>query len=138
MKDVNNNLKKSIQFRSTDIYSIPINNTSGYSKGILNSETIFYAPYQFSGFRFAPVILLGSGFIQEQSYNWKDSKVYYSLALGILLRNENLLNSTFQFSVGYYPVLPPGQNKNFITEPVTSFTLRVNGFSVFKPDFADY
>ena len=137
-KDANHNLSTRITLKSSDLYSIPMNNLEGYARTFLNLETVIYAPYDLVGFRFAPVILIGSGGIDINTKGWKHAGIYHALALGILFRNENLLNSTFQISAGYYPVLPDGSTNRFTMGPVTSFTLRVNGFSVLKPDFAEY
>jgi hypothetical protein len=49
-----------------------------------------------------------------------------------------LVSSTFQISFGMYPFLPNGDNNVFLFNPVTSFTLRVRGFSIGRPEFISY
>jgi hypothetical protein len=138
-QDLNKNLSKKILLRPSDLYSFPFDNYSVNAKSTLNFETVMYTPYQWIGFKFAPVLMLGSAVFQYQTEaNSSRSKVFHALALGILFRNENLINSTFQISVGYYPVQDEGKNQKFVIGSVASFTLRVNGFSVFKPEFVDY
>ena len=136
--DINANLDKKIILRSSDLYSIPTQVTPLKNKSILNIENVFYTPYQVIGFKFAPVLLLGFGAVQKYLSDSKKPLLYYSLALGILLRNENLLNNTFQFSVGFYPLTPEGKKNIFLIGPITSFSIRVNGFSNLKPAFAEY
>jgi hypothetical protein len=55
-----------------------------------------------------------------------------------MLRNENLLTSTFQFSIGAYPYLPSNGKFDLKYNPIASFTLRVRAFSVTKPEFVTY
>jgi hypothetical protein len=37
---------------------------------------------------------------------FKNSKVYSQLGLGVLIKNENLVFNTFQFSISFYPLIP--------------------------------
>jgi len=43
--------------------------------------------------------------------------------LGILMRNEHLLTSTFQFSCGFYPFLPGHAVSLLVYNLLRSFTL---------------
>ena len=127
-----------IALTSGELYGFDGGTLSGNSKMVLNFEAVAYAPYNFIGFRFAPVLLTGYGMIGDQQNKLLQSNLYQAYALGLMLRNENLLTSTFQVSFGLYPFLPNGQNYVLKYNPVTSFTLRVQIFSVSKPAFISY
>ncbi len=121
-----------------ELYGFNGTTLSGNTKMTFNSETVAYMPYNIIGFRLAPILMIGNGMIGDPQNHIIHSRIYQSYSLGMLFRNESLLSSTFQLSVGFYPVLPEGKSNVFIYNPVTSFTLRVRAFSVNKPDFVSY
>lgn len=128
----------SITITYEDLFGFTSGNLSGNSKIVLNSETVAYAPYNLIGFRFAPTFLAGCGMIGSEQKKLSDSNLYQGYALALMVRNENLLTSTFQISFGYYPFLPNGKNNVVTYNPVTSFTLRVRAFAVARPEFLSY
>lgn len=129
---------ETITLSSPELYGFSPGTLTGNTKMVLNSETVAYAPYNLIGFRFAPVIMVGLGMIGSPGRPITESNLYQGYSAGIMVRNENLVTSTFQFSVGYYPFLPDGSNSVFMYNPVTSFTLRVRAFVVSKPEFVSY
>ena len=66
------------------------------------------------------------------------SPLYQAYSFGIMIRNEHLVSSTFQISIGAYPFLPDGTNNVLLFNPLTSFTLRVRSFSMGRPEFISY
>lgn len=120
---------------STELYGFDAVNLRGNTKFVQNFETVAYAPYNVIGFRFAPVVLVGLGMISNNDNNIFKSNLYQAYTVGLMLRNENLLNSTFQVSIGLYPI---GGRHVIMPNPITSFTLRVRVFNVLKPDFISY
>lgn len=129
---------ETITLSGNELYGFSPGTLSGNTKMVLNSETVAYAPYNVIGFRFAPVMLVGLGMLGSPQQPLRESVLFQGYSLGIMLRNENLVSSTFQFSFGYYPFLPDGKNSVWTYNPVTSFTLRVRGFSVQRPEFVAY
>jgi hypothetical protein len=129
---------QSIKIESEDMYGYQSQELRGKTKMIFNSETVAYAPYNLIGFRFAPVFQAGFGVVGDPVDPIQKSRLYQAYTLGIMVRNENLLNSTFQFSIGLYPFLPTTGESKFIFNPVTSFTLRVRAFNVSIPQFVSY
>jgi len=123
---------------SDELYGFDSKGLVGNTKMVLNFETVAYAPYNLVGFRFAPVLLVGLGMISDSENRLFKSHLYQAYSLGLMVRNENLLSSTFQVSFGVYPILPNGGNYLVKYNPVTSFTLRVRVFSVSKPEFISY
>jgi hypothetical protein len=127
-----------ITFTSEELYGMKSSSMNGNSKMILNLENVMYAPYEIIGFRFAPVLMAGFGLMADKKNKIVNNFLYQSYALGLLVRNEHLLSSTFQVSFGFYPVLPDGQSNVFNYNPITSFTFRINSFSISKPAFIEY
>ncbi len=121
-----------------DLYGFESGKLSGTHKGVVNLETVAYAPYNLVGFRFAPTLMMGLSMIGDEKNKFTNSNLYQAYALGLMVRNENLLSSTFQISFGVYPFLPNGQNNVIKYSPVTSFTLKVNAFTVGRPEFISY
>lgn len=123
---------------ASDLYGIGGNPMTGNSKWVLRLETVAYAPYNLAGFHIAPVFMAGYGMLGTEDKSVLRSTIYQAYSLGILFRNENLLNSTFQVSFGLYPYDGSGNSYVLKYNPVTSFTIRVRPFLVGKPDFVGY
>ncbi len=121
-----------------DLYGFNSGSLSGNTKMMLNSETVAYLPYNVIGFRLAPVITAGFGVIGSPDRPLAQSNLYQAYTIGLMVRNENLLSSTFQVSFGMYPFFPDGGNYILKYNPIASFTLRVRAFAVSKPAFISY
>ncbi len=127
-----------ITLRPDEMYGFNNATLTGNTKMLVNSETVAYMPYNLVGFRFAPVLMIGLGMISDQEVPFGKSSLFQGYSLGLMMRNENLLTSTFQVSFGFYPFLPDGRTNVFLYNPVGSFSLRVRGFAVGRPDFVSY
>jgi hypothetical protein len=127
-----------ITIRSDELYGFKSGELYGTKKMIANIENVAYAPYNLIGFRFAGVLMIGAGMIGDVKRSIFQSNLYQAYSLGLMVRNENLVSSTFQISVGAYPFLPDRKDFLFVYNPVVSFTLRVRSFSVSKPAFLSY
>jgi len=127
-----------VTLRSDEMYGFNSTSLAGKTKMVLNFETVAYAPYTLIGFRFAGVAMAGLGMVGSSQNKIENSPLYQAYSIGIMTRNENLVSSTFQISFGIYPFLPNGDNNVFLFNPVTSFTLRVRGFSMGRPEFISY
>lgn len=129
---------ETITISGSELYGFNPGTISGNTKMVINSETVAYAPYKFIGFKFAPVVMAGLGMLGDPQQPLLKSSLHQGYSLGVMVRNENLVSSTFQFSVGFYPFLPNGKNGVVVYNPVSSFTLRVRGFAVSRPEFISY
>jgi hypothetical protein len=110
----------------------------GRTKMVLNLEAVAYAPYNIIGFRFAPLLLVAGGLLETDKVKLFQSIVYQAYSVGLLIRNENLLNASFEITYGIYPNLPDGNTRFYKFNPVTSFTLKVRSFAISKPTIVDY
>jgi hypothetical protein len=127
-----------ITLRPDELYGFNNGTLLGNCKMLLNLEGVTYCPYNLIGFKIAPLALLGFGMLQTDYLKLWKSPVYQAYAIGVLIRNENLLTSSFEVTYGLYPNLPD-ENKHFYKfNPVVSFKLRVSGFEISKPATVDY
>lgn len=105
---------------------------------VLTLQTQSYAPWNFIGFHFGPYFFTSLGMLGNASSGFKHSQLYAVMGLGVLVKNEYLMFSTFQFSVSYYPVLP---GKGFNVFKLNAFETSDYGFRDFeisKPDIVVY
>jgi hypothetical protein len=106
---------------------------SGTKRLLLTLQTQSYAPWNLWGFHFGPFLGLAMGILGDAGTGFKYNKVYSEISLGVLIRNDNLVISTFQFSVSYYPSIP-GMGQNIFkanTLKTTDFGFR--DFEIGKP-----
>ncbi len=82
----------------------------GYSRIRGRIESVIFTPYYLLGFRFAPFGFIEAAVISPQNHRFVDQTIYPALGIGVRLRNENLVFSTFQISLTYYPLTPGSIN----------------------------
>ena len=134
----NKSLIERITLQPSEMYGFSSGNLFGSSKLILNLETVAYAPYNFIGFKFAPVAFIGFGLLETYQRKLLQSPVYQSYSLGVLVRNESLLNSSFEITFGVYPNQPGESSPVYKLNPITSFSLKVRSFTISKPGTVGY
>ena len=72
---------------------------SGTSRLLFTLQTQSYAPWNLIGFHFGPFLIFSLGMLGDPVTGFKNNKVYSQIALGVLIKNENLIFSTFQISI---------------------------------------
>ena len=135
---INKTQYEKITLRSDELYGFNSGTLLGKSKMVVNLEGVTYMPYNIIGFKFAPVVLMGFGMLETDSVKLFKGHVYQAYAVGLLIRNENLLTSSFRITYGVYPYIPAGGDNNLKFNPVISFTLKVQSFLFAKPDIVAY
>lgn len=133
VKGFNKNPLENIALQRNELFGFNNNGETGTGKLTMNLSTVIYAPYNFIGFKFAPVLLIGLGMLETQQNKLFNSKIYQAYALGLLIRNESFLNSSFEISFGMYPNLPGMTKPVYRFNPVTTFTFRAMSFDLKKP-----
>lgn len=78
----------------------------GYQRVRGRVESVLFTPYYFLGFRFAPFGFAEAAMIAEKHQEFFHQRIYPALGIGVRLRNENLVFSTFQISLSWHPVAP--------------------------------
>jgi hypothetical protein len=102
---------------------------SGTSRLLFTMQTQSYTPWNLIGFRFGPFIICSFGKLGDEETGFKNSKVYTQFGLGVLIKNENLVINTFQFSLSFYPHIP---GKGYDVFKVNSFRTTDFGFRDFE------
>ncbi len=126
-----------INLNGDQLYGFSSDLVSGAHKEVFRFETVVYAPYNFLGFRFAPVLLYGFGTIGEEGDPLFSGRIYNAITLGILVRNENLLVETFEVSLSFYPFVPENGGI-WEVGSFDSFSLKPPDFSFTQPDVVGY
>lgn len=104
----------------------------------LHLESVWFTPWYFYGFKFAPLALADFGFIAEDR-SGKEEKNYEHEIVGVgggfRIRNESLVFRTLEVKATYFPITLPNSNPWSIE---LSFTLPIlfEKISPFKPQIA--
>jgi len=101
---------------------------SGIHRVIYAFQVQSYAPFNLWGFRFGPYANFSFGMIGHEDDGIFSGKIYSQFGLGVLIKNENLVFGTFQFSIAFYPNIP-GLNKG---------VFKFNSFKSNDFGFSDY
>ena len=75
----------------------------GDFRATLRAESVFFSPYTFINFHFAPFIFGNLCAITPVKQNINKTDLYSSIGGGIRTRNESLIFGTFELKVFYYP-----------------------------------
>jgi hypothetical protein len=105
---------------------------TGTNKLTLNFQTQLYLPYNLAGFRFAPFFFAAFGMLGNDLTPFYQQKVYQGYGIGVLIKNELLVLSNFQFSFGFYPHVP-GEHSMFKFNPVKTYDFSFKDFDISKP-----
>lgn len=129
--------------------NLSLNNESGIKgfnstvlKGTQKLTAVFqlqsYAPWNIIGFRFGPYLVCSFGMLGTELHGFQKSPLYSSFGIGLLIKNEYLLMSSFQISIAFYPVIP-GVGKSIIkTNPVKASDFGYRGFDIDQPSTIVY
>jgi hypothetical protein len=101
-------------------------------------QTQVYTPFEFIGFRFAPVLYLAGAFISKSEQPLFNNRFYSSIGFGVLIKNELLVLNTFQISIAYYPVIPGVDNNVFKVNPVKTYDFQFRDFDMEKPYYLSF
>ncbi|MDX2190803.1 MAG: hypothetical protein SFY32_13155 [Bacteroidota bacterium] len=81
------------------------NSAIGSQRFVVNLETVFYTPWEFGGFKFAPFLFYDFAWLSKSQYFQDFSNSHQGVGLGFRFRNERLAFNTFQIRLAYYPNL---------------------------------
>ena len=108
-------------------------NIYGTKKLLIASQTQFYSPWDVLGFRLNPYVNFTAGTIGDDYNSLHNGKIYSSFGIGVIVRNDYLVFSSFQLSLSYYPEIP-GQGKNiFKTNSFETDDFGFQDISIGKP-----
>ncbi|HLN54148.1 MAG TPA: hypothetical protein VK212_10605 [Lentimicrobium sp.] len=109
----------------------------GYSRIRCRIESVVFTPYYLLGFRFAPFWFIEAAMISPEGKRFANQTLYPAVGVGLRLRNENLVFSTFQFSLTYHPIAPESIAPfgfEFSGLPVPGF----NSYLINKPEMIEF
>lgn len=109
----------------------------GTSRMILTYQAVLYTPYEFLGFRFAPILIAGIGIVGDYNASALKGRVYQAYGLGILIKNELLVLNTFQVTAAFYPVIPSGGSA-IRFNPVKLNESRFRDFDITRPSVSTF
>jgi len=106
---------------------------SGTNRLLLTLQTQAYAPWNFIGFHFGPFLIFSLGMLGDEASGFKNSTVYTQIGLGVLIKNENLVFSTFQISFAFYPLIPGKGRDIFKMNSFKTADFGLRDFEIGKP-----
>ncbi|HAG15503.1 MAG TPA: hypothetical protein DCG69_03130 [Bacteroidales bacterium] len=110
----------------------------GTSRILFTLQTQSYAPINFIGFHFGPFLICTLGMLGNAETGFKKSKLYSQIGVGVLIKNENLIISTFQISIAYYPSIPGNGDHIFKLNPFKTTDFGLKDFEIGKPSVVIY
>jgi len=110
------------------------NALSGTMRMLLTLQTQSYSPWNLLGFHIGPFLVCSMGMLGNASKGFSGSKIYTQLGVGVLIKNENLVFRTFQFSISFYPVIPGRGNNLFIVNAYKTNDFGLKDFDIGKPE----
>lgn len=110
----------------------------GNNKILLTLQTQGYSPWNLGGFRINPYISYSMAMIGNTTRELLGSKLYSQVGIGVIVSNDYLVFSSFQFSLAYYPSLP-GDGSNIIkTNTFKTSDFGFQDFEIGKPEEVNY
>jgi len=105
----------------------------GRQRLVISTESVFFTPIHFIGFRLATMAFVDLGWITPENVSPFAKQIQAGVGIGVRLRNDNLAFRTFQLSFTWFPNAPiDADNFDFRFSSVPR--LRLNDFDVQKPD----
>ena len=108
----------------------------GDTRITLRTESVFFSPWSFINFRFAPFVFANGAVFQPEGSKFSDSKLISSIGGGIRTRNEALIFGTLELKAYYFP------HKNFLNESYriefnSNVRFRYNRQFIKRPEFVN-
>lgn len=123
-------------FRFLQLSNSPLTNTfdnfkfTGRHRISLRTEAVLFTSYYILGFRFAPFSFIEIATLASHHRNLFNNPVYPAIGMGVRIKNENLVFSTFQFSITFFPRADtPGSNILFEVDNVNQINLKYFGIN---------
>lgn len=117
-------------FNSIDLF--------GTQKFLITLQTQTYSPWDFGGFRINPFLSYSMGMIGNEKNQFKSSRPYSKLTLGILINNDYLVFGNLQISFSYFPSIPGVGDNIFNSNSFNTEDFGFQNFEVGKPLLAPY
>jgi hypothetical protein len=106
---------------------------SGTNRMVLTLQTQSYSPWNLIGFHFGPFLECSLGMVGDSKSGFKNRKLYSQIGFGVLIKNENLIFSTFQISISFFPVIPGRGYDIFKMNSLSTSDFGFRDFEIGKP-----
>ena len=113
------------------------NTLFGTKKLLMTIQSQGYSPWRFLGFRLNPYMSYTGGMLGQENSGFSNSKLYSQISMGLIISNDFLVFSSFQFSLSYYPSIPDG-NPMFKTNALSTSDFGLQNFEISKPSIIVY
>jgi hypothetical protein len=113
------------------------NTLLGTKKLLMTIQSQGYSPWRFLGFRLNPYLSYTAGMLGQENIGFSNSKLYSQISMGLIISNDFLVFSSFQFSLSYYPSVPDG-NPMFKTNALSTSDFGLQNFEISKPSLIGY
>lgn len=113
------------------------NTLFGTKKLLLTLQSQGYSPWHLLGFRLNPYMSYIAGMLGQENIGFSKSKLYSQISMGLIISNDFLVFSSFQFSLSYYPSIPDG-NSMFKTNALSTSDFGLQNFEITKPSLIAY
>ena len=117
------------EYRSTD-------SIAGNIRGTLKAESVFFTPWRFLSFRFAPFVFGNASFLNADSGRFAGKNFFSSVGGGIRTRNESLIFGTIELK-GYYFPTKNFRNQQWRIEVNTNIKFKYNRQLIKRPEFIE-
>jgi hypothetical protein len=109
----------------------------GTKKLLFTIQSQGYSPWRFLGFRLNPYMSYTGGMLGQENSGFSNSKLYSQISMGLIISNDFLVFSSFQFSLSYYPNIPDG-NSMYKTNALSTSDFGLQNFEFTKPGLIGY
>ena len=106
---------------------------SGTNRMLLTLQTQSYSPWNLAGFHFGPFLVCSLGMLGDSKTGFKNRRLYSQFGFGVLIKNENLIFSTFQISISFFPLIPGRGYDIFKMNSLNSGDFGFRDFEIGKP-----
>jgi hypothetical protein len=113
------------------------NTLFGTKKLLMTIQSQGYSPWRFLGFRLNPYMSYTGGMLGQENSGFSNSKLYSQISMGLIISNDFLVFSSFQFSLSYYPSIPDG-NPMYKTNALSTNDFGLQNFEISKPSIIGY
>ena len=113
-------------------------NLIGTKKIRLAMQTQGYSPWNVYGFRMNPYLGYTLGILGDEKQGFIHNKMYHQIGIGLIVTNDYLAFSSFQFSFSYYPDTPFDSNEVFKTNTFKSTDFGLPSYEIGKPSLVPY
>lgn len=110
----------------------------GTKKLLVTFQTQGYSPWKLVGFRLNPFLSYSMGMLGQKNTDFKRSKLYSKLGVGVIVSNDYLVFSSFQISFSFYPTIPGVGDSIFKTNAFQTDDIGLPNFEIAKPVLVQY